>query len=251
MAWIELHQSLWTHKKTYRLAAKLGIDETQAGGHLARFWSWALDNAADGALSYEDSDVIAMGAGWRGDADFVAEMVAAGWLDDTGEGYFIHDWHTYAGRLLEKRAANAQRARTVRERSANVAPLPTNQPTVPTKPTVPNQPTEPAGAGLKEIEAEWFSKTGQTATPFLFEQFEEAMKRWGTEATLEAIAETGKQNARSWKYTKAILERWASQGRDSPRGDAASKYDTDINRRLMELQKRPDSALSRLGRKAQ
>ena len=224
MAWIELHQSLWTHKKTYRLSAKLGIDSTQAGGHLARFWTWALDNAGDGLLAEEDADVIALGAGWTGDPEaFVTEMVNAGWLDRTDSGYEIHDWHQYAGRLLDKRAANAQRARTSRIRINDVQGLPTNQPTVPTNQPNPTAPTEPAdepAAAAAESEIKrcfdaWFNATGTTVTAQIGEIIADWCERVSPEVVLAAIEETGRSGARAWKYTNAILQRWEIDGRET------------------------------------
>ncbi|MFB9326973.1 hypothetical protein ACFFSY_13680 [Paenibacillus aurantiacus] len=116
MAWIELHQSLWTHRKTLILAAMLQINETYAGGHLSRFWTWALDNAQDGDLSGLPDLVIAFGAGWQGDATaFVNALVKAGWIDRDGDQVVIHDWHDYAGRLAEKKKANKLRMQKARE----------------------------------------------------------------------------------------------------------------------------------------
>lgn len=116
--WIELHQSLWTHKKTLLLAAELGIDETYAAAHMARLWSWALDNAPNGELGNLPNKVIAYGAGWRGDPDrFVEAAIRIGWLDQTPNGLLIHDWEDYAGRLIERREAARERMRKVRERN--------------------------------------------------------------------------------------------------------------------------------------
>ena len=126
MAWIELHQSVWTHKKTIMLAALLDIDEIYAAAHMSKLWTWALDNAQDGDLSGLPARVIAFGAGWKGDADeFVRAAIKAGWLDETDEGLVIHDWYDYAGRLIEKREANRERMRKARakkkdERATNV-----------------------------------------------------------------------------------------------------------------------------------
>jgi len=112
MAWIELHQAVWTHRKTFELAGRLGIDETYAAAHVIRLWSWALDNAADGNLSSLSDRAIAFGAGWRADvAAFVAALVDAGWLNVDRT---IHDWDEYAGRLLERRAEDARRKREKR-----------------------------------------------------------------------------------------------------------------------------------------
>lgn len=126
MAWIELHQSVWTHKKTVMLAALVDIDEIYAAAHMTKLWTWALDNAPDGSLSGLPNKVIAFGAGWKGDADqFVDALVQAGWLDETEEGLIIHDWYDYAGRLIERREANKERMRKARaskktERATNV-----------------------------------------------------------------------------------------------------------------------------------
>jgi hypothetical protein len=113
VAWIELHQAVWTHRKTFELAGILNLDETYAAAHVIRLWTWALDNAPDGVLSTCSARAIAYGAGWRGsDAEtFVEALVHVGWLD---ENLTIHDWDKYAGRLIDRRAANAERMRSVR-----------------------------------------------------------------------------------------------------------------------------------------
>lgn len=119
MAWIELHQSIWTHKKTLLLAAELGMSETHAVAHLIRLWTWALDNVPTGDLSGLPPKVIAIGAGWDKDPEvFVRAAINAGWFDETDEGLFIHDWQDYAGRLIEKRKANAERMRRARAEAA-------------------------------------------------------------------------------------------------------------------------------------
>lgn len=115
MAWIELHQAVWTHRKTFLLAAELDLEETYAAAHIIRLWTWALDNAPDGDVTGLPARVLAYGAAWSGDADaFVAALIASGWIDD-GDGYCcLHDWDDYAGRLIERRAANAERMRNAR-----------------------------------------------------------------------------------------------------------------------------------------
>ncbi len=115
MAWIELHQAVWTHRKTLALAAELDLDETYAAAHVIRLWTWALDNAPEGDCSSLKDRVIAFGAGWKGDAgEFVHGLIASGWLDQDGDGLRLHDWEEYAGRLIQKRAANAERMREAR-----------------------------------------------------------------------------------------------------------------------------------------
>src|SRR3954463_10759668 len=101
MAWIESHQELAQHPKTRRLVRTLGVGLPTAIGHLHMLWWWAMDYAAEGDLSaYSDED-IADAVSWAGDAStFVTALRAAGFLNADRT---IHDWHTYVGRLLEKR----------------------------------------------------------------------------------------------------------------------------------------------------
>lgn len=111
MAWIELHQAVWTHRKTMMLGAALGIEDIYAAAHMARLWCWALDSAQDGDLSRIPDSVIARAAEWRGDPQaFMDGAKAAGFIDADG---MLHDWWEYAGRLIESRDtghdANEQR----------------------------------------------------------------------------------------------------------------------------------------------
>lgn len=118
MAWIELHQAVWTHRKTFELAAALGLDDTYAAAHVIRLWTWALDNAPDGDLSSLSARAIAYGAGWRtGAAEaFIRALVEVGWVD---ADHRIHDWDDYAGRLVDRRVANAARMRAARATRAH------------------------------------------------------------------------------------------------------------------------------------
>lgn len=110
MAWIELHQSLWTHRKTLALADLLDIDETYAAAHMARLWTWALDNTVDGTISC-NARVIAAAADWRGRADgFVIALIEAGWLDVVDDDTLkIHDWCDYSS--WARKRANSLEAR--------------------------------------------------------------------------------------------------------------------------------------------
>ena len=123
MAWLELHQSLFTHRKTMQAAETLDLPEVYVVAHLMALWTWALDNAPDGVLPVSKR-IIGKAAQWIGDpTTFVNALFDAGFLDgnDTGQA-IIHDWHSYAGRLIEKREANADRMR--RARAANVPATP-------------------------------------------------------------------------------------------------------------------------------
>lgn len=129
MAWIELHQSIWTHPKTYRLAKELKIEPMYAASHLIRFWCWALDVVDEsGDISYLPDEEIAAGAGWRKQAHtFVCALISTGWIDADVSGKHIHDWEDYAGKLLSKRKADRERKRT-RNNHRNSNGIPTESP---------------------------------------------------------------------------------------------------------------------------
>jgi hypothetical protein len=160
MAWLELHQSLPTHRKTLMMADALDVKPVQIVGHLTCLWLWALDNAQDGVL-HVSPQMIARAAQWEDEAQpFTEALLAAGFLEPDGH---IHDWDAYAGRLIEGRRKSAERAKAWREqhgtrnvpsisnvvnahgtRSERIA----NEATVPNR-TVPTEPTSsaPNGAG--------------------------------------------------------------------------------------------------------
>jgi hypothetical protein len=122
MAWIESHQELANHPKTKRLARALGISRVQVIGHLHMLWWWALDYAQDGNLNGYSNEDLADAAMWEGDPDqFVAALIGcginngAGFLEiDSDNNLLLHDWYEYAGKLIERRKANAQRMREKR-----------------------------------------------------------------------------------------------------------------------------------------
>jgi hypothetical protein len=120
MAWIESHQSLLHHRKTGRLARRLGISKITAIGHLHAFWWWCMDNAPDGELTDIDDQDIAEGSGWEGDpTEFVQALIFAGFIDGiNGTGHrCVHDWDDYGGKLLLKRKSDAERKRADRRES--------------------------------------------------------------------------------------------------------------------------------------
>lgn len=147
MAWIELHQTLPTNKKTLRLKNILKIKTPQAIGHLCLLWLWALDNAEDGDISMFSADEIAEVAGWTGKkaSTFVSALIESGFVD---ADMHIHNWNEYAGKLMDKRDVRREQDRirqqarrdklkkerdshadVTRDESVNHAPIP--YPTVP------------------------------------------------------------------------------------------------------------------------
>lgn len=144
MAWIESHQELARHPKTKRLARAAGIQIPAAIGHLHLLWWWALDYAQSGDLTNYTPEDIADAVLWEGDpATFMDALIEAGFIDQEDEQLFIHDWHDYAGKLLERRAKDRERKRTssaipVELQRKSIGKSTASDSTVP-NPTVPNQ----------------------------------------------------------------------------------------------------------------
>jgi hypothetical protein len=124
MAWIESHQTLRDHPKLMRLARLLDVPRTSAAGLLHFLWWWALDHAEDGDLSDFDALDLALAAGWEGDPDTFVKALEdcgpgerAGFLACSDGRRVLHDWHDYAGKLVDRRVKDRQRKRAQREKS--------------------------------------------------------------------------------------------------------------------------------------
>ncbi|MFM9108766.1 MAG: hypothetical protein ACKOWF_18935 [Chloroflexota bacterium] len=115
MAWLESHQTLGQHPKLRRLALQLGIGRAQAVGHCMYLWWWCLDFAQDGRLDRYDVLDLELAAEWAGEPGvLIAALIEVGLLDRSEHGLAVHDWQDYAGRLLERRRADAERKRASR-----------------------------------------------------------------------------------------------------------------------------------------
>ncbi|WP_145333306.1 hypothetical protein [Paenibacillus xylanexedens] len=115
MAWLESHQTLGRHRKTKRLARKLGVSVPEVIGHLHLLWWWAMDNLPDGCLSELEPEDVADEMMWTGDAQLLLDkMIEVNFIDVIDGKLYIHDWHDYIGKLVEKRKNDADRKRKSR-----------------------------------------------------------------------------------------------------------------------------------------
>lgn len=112
--WIESHVTLGRHPKLIRLAEALGTSRAAAMGHLHYLWHWSLVYTFGGDLSPFRPKDVSHAAEWDGDPEaFIAALKEVGFLDADGH---LHDWQDYAGRILERRAAERDRKRKWREK---------------------------------------------------------------------------------------------------------------------------------------
>lgn len=64
-------------------------------------------------------------------------------------------------------------------------------------------------------------------TPLLLEELREAEERYPAQWIEEAIREAVRANARSWRYIRKILERWAANGRHDAQNQSDRAFDLD------------------------
>lgn len=125
MAWIESHQDLGQHPKTFALAEELKIDVVKAVGVLHLLWHFTLKFAwATGDISKYSARVIAQSIYWEKDPlTLIKALQKTGWLD----GMIVHDWqeftlHYNLSMERQERQKSQVRERVKRWRNSNVTP---------------------------------------------------------------------------------------------------------------------------------
>lgn len=113
MKWIKVQNDLSQHPKAIKLARALDIEVTQAVGITVVLWGWVQRNREDGELIGLDADDIAIASGWSGDpAILISAFLSVRLIDETPEGFCIHDWEDHAG----EKSVDAQRKAAYRRR---------------------------------------------------------------------------------------------------------------------------------------
>lgn len=119
MPWFEAHDTMARHPKTLKLARLLNVERRYAVGLLHDLFSWGLYAAGkDGTLEGLTTADIAQALDYppKKGAAVVMALVAAGYLDDGPDGYAIHDWYDYAGKLYDSREKNREKNQRYRDR---------------------------------------------------------------------------------------------------------------------------------------
>lgn len=117
--WIESHQQLANHPKLKRFARLLKVSKQAAIGYLHLLWWWALDYAPQGqVIPPYDAEDVADALEYTGDpAEIVGALITSGFMDNRDNSVVIHDWHDYAGKLLDKRESDRLRKEKARKRA--------------------------------------------------------------------------------------------------------------------------------------
>ena len=246
MAWIELHQSLTTHKKTRRLARALGLGVPQGIpqtiGHLCLFWLWCVDGTEDGSLADLDAQDIADAAGWTGDPDvFMEAMISAGFIEKEAGGLTIHDWDDYIGKLIAFREKERERNRLKSQRHRERIKAAKQAEAEP-------EASPEVDAALTGIDPEWLkvvkayeANIGMIPTGTAGEMLVSYMEDLTADVVVEAIIVTNKaQAANPWKYLKAVLDKWADQHITTV--EQAKAYCKDLERRLQQAKRQKQPA---------
>ncbi len=187
--WIESHETLRGHPKLKKAARLANVSRVSMVGHLHFLWWWAMNYAPTGDLGGYDKFDIADAAGWEEEPDILINaLISCGrngesgflFINDNGE-LEIHDWHDYAGKLIDKRRSDAERKRNSRakvtkgnaaKRPADVQRTGDRRPlsgagTEPNQPNQPNQ-TEPTGESaswdIGTLSRYWTQKTTRPIT---------------------------------------------------------------------------------------
>ena len=159
--WIESHQSIRSHPKIKKASRILGVSEAEMIGRLHYLWWWALDYAPDGDVTKYSAEDIESAVDWIGETGkFYQALLDCGFnghcglLERIQDDVYIHDWHDYAGKLIDRRAADAERKRQSREKTSAGHPQDGAQtarvPNQPYQPTIPNKQTKPKSASAEK-----------------------------------------------------------------------------------------------------
>lgn len=110
---IRLSTGFWQHPKVFRLEKRLGLKGIRS---LQILWCWCAQNRPDGNLAGLDPDEIEFVADWRGKKGAFVEASIGNWLDETENGYRLHEWEDY--NPYQAKAASREEARKEQARNA-------------------------------------------------------------------------------------------------------------------------------------
>lgn len=233
--WFPVYQTLARHPKTLKLARLLKIKRREAVGLLIDIFTWALQSAdQDGVFSDLLAEDIAEALDYPRRSKVVSVLVEAGWLEQVGEQFAVHDWEDYTGSLYVTRAKNREKNKRYREKKKGVArPLCDGHETVTNtevlllndiavtgqqrqeqRPYITTTITNACARdeGLGEVVRAYMDKITPTPSQRSLEELKGYVELMGQECCLRAIDIALDEKVAKWSYIRKILETKASQG---------------------------------------
>ena len=86
---IRLSVGFWQHPKTKKTARRLGLEGIRS---LQVLWLWSTQYRPDGNLSGMDWEDTELAADWQGEERKFFDTCLGMWVDETSDGYVLHDW---------------------------------------------------------------------------------------------------------------------------------------------------------------
>ena len=236
MAWISVHESI-DGSKLRNLYKSIGCSKFEAVGILNFLWFWGLGNAEkDGFIPYADrEDIIGCLSGAKAGFKFDMEAVVdalfdTGWLDDTPNGIFIHDWEIWQEqwyKAKERREADTNRKRENRRnksRDAKSVPQKPDEepviepiqeqiagvvgcqpPEIPSgDPPAPEAPTEPKYSA--HFEAFWEAYPRKEEKAYAYKKYKTRLKDGYSEADLLLAAKNYAVQCKRLKTEKRYIK---------------------------------------------
>ena len=129
LPWIQVYSNLADHPKIYALVDRMKLRRnSEAVGIVVSLWLWAAKNAPDGDLSGFPERAIADAVGYSSSyaGKLCQLLVETRWLDETENGYALHDWVEYAPAIIDMyekdKNRTRERVRKFRERRRSITP---------------------------------------------------------------------------------------------------------------------------------
>ena len=129
LPWIQVYSNLADHPKIYALVDRMKLRRnSEAVGIVVSLWLWAAKNAPDGDLSGFPERAIADAVGYSTSyaEKLCQQLVETRWLDETENGYALHDWVEYAPAIIDMyekdKNRTRERVRKFRERRRSITP---------------------------------------------------------------------------------------------------------------------------------
>ena len=104
---IRLYTDFWQHPKTKKMVKRLGLEAARS---LQILWLFTAQNKPDGLLSGMDWEDIELAADWQGEERAFFDHCLGVWIDETTQGYAIHEWKEHNPWQAEA-AARSEQAR--------------------------------------------------------------------------------------------------------------------------------------------